>query len=49
MDKDQKTLVLNIFQYYLDSAQQFLTYDEMEKLKSKLEKICIAVGITSWD
>ena len=44
MDKE-KELIFKAMQYYLDSAQEFLSYDEMQALKEELENACRKYGI----
>ena len=41
-----KELIFKVMQYYLDSAQEFLSYDEMMELKLDLENACREYGIT---
>lgn len=43
--KENEELILKIAQYYVDSAQEFLSYDEMMDLKIKVENALRQFGI----
>ena len=43
--ENENELILTALQYYLDSAQEFLSYDEMMDLKQRLETDCKRLGI----
>lgn len=53
-DKNEKykqecaELIVQAVQYYLESAQKFLSYDEMMKLKIDLEDACREFGIDDY-
>lgn len=42
---EAKDLIVKTLQYYLDSAQEFLFYDEMMELKIELEDTCEVLDI----
>lgn len=43
--KENEELILKIAQYYVDSAEEFLSYDEIMDLKIKVENALVQFGI----
>lgn len=41
----QKELILDALQFYIDSAQEFLSYDEYLDMKYNIEDACKVFGL----